>query len=272
MFGKYPGLGVLYIVLFNALFLLLVVSYVRVSFTDPGSPPVVDSSLLLPSERRNSETDLIKKDVAISIDQVSMITAKRNGEQRRCRKCNSLKPDRTHHCSMCNKCILKFDHHCVWVNNCVGFRNQKFFLLFLIYCSALGLYVFTSLVLFYGVSSETLLDIHQGSTSIQVVFLAVVGLVFGLGLAGFSMMHIHFVLNNKTTLESFERNRYKDVVDLRNGYVNLFDLGKQENWREVMGADWRLWFIPVRTTRGNGLSFRYNQEAYETLLQRVEMT
>jgi hypothetical protein len=53
-----------------------------------------------------------------------------------CRKCDKEKPPRAHHCSMCNACFLRMDHHCPWVVGCVGFRNHKYFLNFLVYCSA----------------------------------------------------------------------------------------------------------------------------------------
>ena len=54
----------------------------------------------------------------------------------RCKKCDALKPPKAHHCSTCKGCVAKMDHHCPWVNNCVGFRNQKHFLLFLLYTFA----------------------------------------------------------------------------------------------------------------------------------------
>jgi palmitoyltransferase len=52
-----------------------------------------------------------------------------------CSICNVNKRFRTHHCMVCNRCILNMDHHCPWINNCVGFKNQKHFVLFLVYTS-----------------------------------------------------------------------------------------------------------------------------------------
>lgn len=50
-----------------------------------------------------------------------------------CHKCKIIKPARAHHCSICQRCVTRMDHHCPWVNNCVGLKNQKFFVLFLVY-------------------------------------------------------------------------------------------------------------------------------------------
>ncbi len=49
-----------------------------------------------------------------------------------CVPCETLRPENAEHCNYCNRCVQKFDHHCVFVNNCLGYRNHKWFLLFLI--------------------------------------------------------------------------------------------------------------------------------------------
>lgn len=56
-----------------------------------------------------------------------------------CHKCNLRRPFRTHHCSRCDSCVLRMDHHCNWIANCVGIYNHKYYLLFLVYISLLGL-------------------------------------------------------------------------------------------------------------------------------------
>jgi hypothetical protein len=45
-----------------------------------------------------------------------------------CKKCDFIKPLRTHHCSVCNQCVMLMDHHCMWTNNCIGLHNYKQFL------------------------------------------------------------------------------------------------------------------------------------------------
>ena len=49
-----------------------------------------------------------------------------------CIPCGTLRPEEADHCNFCNRCVQKFDHHCVFIDNCIGYRNHKWFLLFLV--------------------------------------------------------------------------------------------------------------------------------------------
>eukprot|EP00918_Siedleckia_nematoides_P101209 GHVU01221140.1.p1 GENE.GHVU01221140.1~~GHVU01221140.1.p1 ORF type:complete len:229 (+),score=17.79 GHVU01221140.1:313-999(+) len=53
---------------------------------------------------------------------------------RHCKECGfQWKPPRAHHCRVCQRCVFRMDHHCPWISNCIGSRNQKYFILFLLY-------------------------------------------------------------------------------------------------------------------------------------------
>ncbi|ORX85493.1 zf-DHHC-domain-containing protein [Basidiobolus meristosporus CBS 931.73] len=192
------------------------------------------------------------------------VTVKNDGTKRYCRKCRVEKPDRAHHCSACQECVLKMDHHCPWINNCVGFRNQKFFYLFILYGALYCTFVCLTTLppLFHLLSLEDgifLLSIHW-------VFLILAGGLFSICLIGFTGFHTSMILNNVTTIETYQKHNYKiEGESAAQKYVNLFDLGKRRNFMQVMGPKWQLWFIPVFNSIGDGISYPLNSYAYSTL-------
>ena len=106
-------------VLYNIFFLMLLWSFFKTMYSDPGQVPTFWGFHLGDNESKR---------------------------RRYCLICNVFKPDRCHHCSTCNRCVLNMDHHCPWVNNCIGFWNRKFFLLLLIYGLLLTYMTFFSLI------------------------------------------------------------------------------------------------------------------------------
>jgi palmitoyltransferase len=183
------------------------------------------------------------------------VQVKSNGKLRYCNKCHCYKPDRTHHCSSCNRCQLKMDHHCPWFAECVGFDNYKHFIQFLIASilySGLNLLV-SGIEIYEFFHHEKFKDTF---VSLNVIMLGVLALTMFLSVSIFTGITIYFLLQNLTTIEHYDHQRYRSNMDLINDsyyhlsqpsskdYGNAFDLGWKENWRQVMGASIYEWIMP----------------------------
>lgn len=179
-------------------FLMLNWSYTTAVFTDPGSPLNLnkDGYSHLPTSEGGG------------IQYTSFTVKASTGELRFCNKCQTKKPDRSHHCSTCKRCVLKMDHHCPWLATCVGLRNYKAFLLFLIYLTLFCWVCFASSATW--VWSEILSDgqYTESFMPVNYVLLAVLSGIIGIVITGFTAWHLWLTVRGQTTIESLEKTRY----------------------------------------------------------------
>ncbi|KAG0248810.1 hypothetical protein BG011_009881 [Mortierella polycephala] len=157
---------------------------------------------------------------------VRRFTVKRDGKMRYCQKCNSS----------CKRCVLKMDHHCPWLNNCVGHKNYKAFYLFVLWTAV---YCVTLVACTIPVAAEVVhLPYAENLFDPQWIFMILIGIVFGLCLVPFAIHHTLLMKSNKTTIESFEKHKYRvgntgEVMQSR--ILNVFDLGRKQNFIQVLG-------------------------------------
>jgi len=85
---------------------------------------------------------------------------------------------------------------------------------------------------------------NWGLVDFQVFVACFFAFAFAFTLYMFFGSHLILALGNQTTLESFHENS-----------ANPYNLGSKMNFRQVFGDSPWLWFIPVPTTPGDGLSF-----------------
>ncbi|SMR48581.1 unnamed protein product [Zymoseptoria tritici ST99CH_1E4] len=225
-------------------------SYTIAVFTNPGSPidPKFDGSRSrrrkggvyegLPSfeddeEEVNNEEDgggrHARSTIGPGADMTS-VTAKSDGKQRFCKKCQCIKPDRAHHCSSCGKCVLKMDHHCPWLATCVGLHNYKPFLLFLIYTSLFCWVAFAISAWWVWAAITDNEQMEQSILVVNTIILSVLAGIIGLVLSGFTGWHIYLVLTGQTTIESLEKTRY--LTPLRQTMEHQF-----QSQRTYLSAD-----------------------------------
>ncbi|CAK7269688.1 palmitoyltransferase for Vac8p [Sporothrix epigloea] len=199
------------------LYVMMMWSYTAAVFTTPGSTTNDQGYSTVPTNNGSPFNGLADHQAAslASAAAASSLTVKSNGEIRYCKKCQARKPDRAHHCSTCRRCILKMDHHCPWLANCIGLRNNKMFILFLIYTTLFSLFsfvlagswVWTEIVndVTYASSNDTLMPV-------QYIMLTVVGAIFGLAVGLFTAWHIILASRGQTTIECMEKTRYSSSL------------------------------------------------------------
>jgi len=225
--------SVLQLYAFNAVTVLLVICFVLCIVVHPGTPPDDDSRWEL------HNTSQLWSDEANSQE-----CKRTSGERRMCKWCLKYKPDRCHHCRTCGLCILKMDHHCPWIYNCVGFRNQKYFYLLVMYAAiACNLIVWT-------MHRSVAAALHP-SVPFHEMYLLVFGQTLAAFLAvastAFLSFHTYLMLKATTTIEFCEKSREQGLD---------YNYGVVANIQAVLGDNVLLWVLPVAPASGSGLSFK----------------
>ena len=222
------------IVFFHILILLLTASLFLTSKTNPGTIPVYWGFHI-------GDEDFKKR--------------------RYCLICQVFKPERTHHCSICNLCILNMDHHCPWVDNCIGFYNKKFFIQLLFYF-LLTSFSFCITYIPYSIEiiktifktneKENLNNIYK---NILVLFNNIILLGFTVIDFNFLKFHIKLISSNLTTIETLD----KELMENKK-----YDIGFEDNFKQVFGENKLLWFLPINLPigypNGDGLTWSTKEE------------
>ncbi|CAH8519138.1 unnamed protein product [Dicrocoelium dendriticum] len=249
------ALRIVFLVFYHIIIAIFLWCYAKAILEPPVSPP---AEFFLRTEDWDSLRGVIGTDVdkkaflenVIETRNLPVRMVGRDGSINLCLKCGLIKPDRAHHCSTCGKCVLQLDHHCPWTNNCVGFHNHKYFIIFLGWGSIYCIYIaVTSAPYFAEFWTATILSVDR----FMVMFLFIVAVMFGLCQLALGGYHCYLVGRNQTTLETYSVPRFRDgSQDPR-----AFDLGRKSNFQEVFGTNVCLAILPIKTTLGDGIHWRY---------------
>ena len=205
-----------------------------------------------------------------------------------CKRSGHLLPPRARYVRRAGRVIVGFDHWCHWLGTPIGFRNRKFFVLFVLYsaafCAMGAVHSWTELLALapprlghppwgwaewfehegLGARSRAALDwLHAlvaradgagcGLYARAVLATCAINPAGALLLGGMGFNQVLLVLLNRTTLDA-ELTRY--------------DLGPRANWEQVFGQRPHLWPLPLYGAGpgGNGVSWPLNPRATAGLL------
>jgi len=224
-----------------------------------SSPGLVEICSWNPDGYTPEELEQLK-DLDIQLKRESYLKEEHFFIPRWCKFCQHWKPPRSHHCREFNRCVLKLDHYCPWVYNAVGYRNHKFFILFLLY-SSLCLTYFLICCIVRVIYEITNRQRGRSIFTIPELILFIMQLILTLpvtiGIISLLVYQLGCLFSNCTNIETFALKRYKRGAKIfgKNNFKWFYDFGMIENIRAVMGQSFPEWFwpeIPHHVKNGNG--------------------
>ncbi|CAD1810455.1 DHHC palmitoyltransferase family protein [Candida parapsilosis] len=162
----------------------------------------------------------------------------------KCNTCQVSKPARSKHCSVCGHCYLLYDHHCVWVNNCIGWKNYKWFFLFLV--ANINMLVYGGILCYQALSSH-LTQLTQlwrvitkttDANKVTGIFLILCS-IFSPVVVLFTGLHLRYIYLGVTTNELDKWGEVEYLVDLGSLYKVSPSIGNEtfvEKARDSTGA------------------------------------
>merc|ERR550537_1824672 len=137
------------------------------------------------------------------------------------------------------------DHHCPWIYNCVGFKNHKYFFLFLFYVTLDCHLIFWTMIKTVRESTD---PITPFMSMFMILFGETLACFLGILVTAFFGFHIYLMLKAMTTIEFCEKSMKKS------GYnTSVYDQGGAlGNMKAVMGPSIFLWLLPLSPPEGDG--------------------
>ncbi|XP_074641097.1 palmitoyltransferase ZDHHC14-like isoform X2 [Tubulanus polymorphus] len=192
-------------VIAGLLFIFVMSTLLRTSFSDPGVIPRATPDEAADIERQievptagtpgTYRPPPRTKEVVINGQVVKL---------KYCFTCKIFRPPRASHCSICDNCVDRFDHHCPWVGNCVGKRNYRYFYLFILSLSLLCVFIFACVIthlILRAQKNNFLSAMRESPASIIVALVCFVSWWTVIGLTGY---HTTLVVRNMATNEDIK--------------------------------------------------------------------
>ncbi|GAB6028993.1 Palmitoyltransferase zdhhc14 [Chamberlinius hualienensis] len=187
------------------LFLFVMSSLLRTSFSDPGVIPRATADEAADIEKHIEVPNGSNSPTYRPPPRTREIVIKgQTIKLKYCFTCKIFRPPRASHCSLCDNCVDRFDHHCPWVGNCVGRRNYRYFYMFIVSLSFLCVFIFSCAIthlILLSKNSNFLQAIRTSPTSVIVGVICFFSVWSILGLAGF---HTYLTTSNQTTNEDIK--------------------------------------------------------------------